>query len=205
MNSIFILEDHPIMLKGLASWFVGTGRWQVLGIASNLEDAKALLADTPVLPDIILLDIQIKTGQAMESSGLDLMPWLRKRFGKKAPAVTVYTHFDDYVHANTAIGFGIKGYVCKYRTEEELEAALLAVLRGELFIDEAVKSRLQKVTDIKKLLTPREAEVLALVVSGISNKHIATDLGISPRTVEKILSCIYFKTGIASRTELQKM
>jgi len=205
MNSIFILEDHPVMLKGLASWFVGTGRWQVLGIASNLEDAKALLSDTPALPDIILLDIQLKTGQDTNNCGFDLIPWLRERYGKKAPAVTVYTHFDDYVHANAAMGFGVKAYVCKHRSEEELEKALLTVLRGELSIDESVKPGLQKVTEPNKLLTSREAEVLALVVNGLSNKRIAADLGISQRTVENILSCIYFKTGISSRAELQKM
>lgn len=205
MNSIFILEDHPVMLKGLASWFVGTGRWQVLGIAPNLEDAKSLLAEVPPLPDIILLDIQLKSGESVDSCGFDLIPWLRERYGKKAPPVTVYTHFDDYAHANTALLLGAKGYVCKHRSEEELEAALLSVLRGETAIDESVKTGLQNATETKKLLTSREAEILALVVNGLSNKRIATDLGISQRTVENTLSCIYFKTGIASRAELRKM
>jgi len=164
-----------------------------------------LLADTPTLPDIILLDIQLKTEQTADNCGLDLIPWMKKRFGKKAPAVTVYTHFDDYAHANTAIGFGVRGYVCKHRSEEYLEAALLNVLKGELSIDEAVKPGLQKVTATQKLLTTREAEVLALVVHGLSNKRISADLGISLRTVENILSCIYIKTGITSRAELQKM
>jgi len=205
MNSIFILEDHPVMLKGLASWFVGTGRWQVLGIASNIEDAKALLAGTQALPDIVLLDIQLKTARAADDCGFDLVPWLRERYGKKAPAVAVYTHFDDYIHANAAFHIGVKGYVCKHRSEEELEAALQNVLKGETFIDEAVKPGLQKVTEIEKLLTSREVEVMYLVANGLSNKRIAAELGISLRTVENILSCVYFKTGVSSRAELQKM
>jgi len=141
----------------------------------------------------------------MESCGFDLISWLKERCGKKAPPVAVYTHFDDYAHASAAIGFGAKGYVCKHRSEGELEAALLNVLKGELSIDEAAKPGLKKVTERRKLLTQREAQVLAMVVNGLSNKRIAADLGISQRTAENILTCIYIKTGIASRDELQKM
>ncbi|GHV89622.1 hypothetical protein AGMMS50268_01250 [Spirochaetia bacterium] len=79
------------------------------------------------------------------------------------------------------------------------------MLRGEVSIDKAVEMRLKNVTEAQKLLTSREAEVLKYVKEGFSNKRIAAALGISPRTVENILSCIYFRTGIASRTDLQRM
>lgn len=205
MNSILIVEDHPVMRKGLAAWFAGTGRWKVLGVSENLDAAKEAVSQSPELPDIVLLDIQLKNEQNEETYGLDFIPWLKKEYGKKAPPVAVYTQFDDYVHTNAALSFGVQAYVCKYRSETELEAALLSAMQGEIAIDPAVESKVQKVDEARKLLTSREAEILYLVKQNLSNKHIAEKLCISVRTVENILSCIYYKTGISSRAELQKM
>ncbi|MDR0585454.1 MAG: response regulator transcription factor [Treponema sp.] len=206
MNSIVILEDHPVMRKGLAAWLAGTGRWQILGIAADLAEARELFSEIAALPDILLLDIRLSSpdGAAEDAVGLDIIPWLRERFGK-TPPVVVYTHFDDYAHVNAALGFGVRGYVCKYRSEEELETVLHAVLRGKVSIDKAVEPKLKNTAETYKLLTRREAEILTHLRDGRSNKRIAAVLGISPRTVENLLSRIYYKTGIASRSDLQKL
>jgi len=119
--------------------------------------------------------------------------------------VAVYSAFDDYAHVNAALGMGVKAYVCKQRSEQELEKALLTVLGGGTYIDEAAQAKLQTVTDAFKLLTKRDSQILTLVKEGLSNKEIAASFGITHRTVENILSCIYDKTGIRSKTELQKL
>jgi DNA-binding NarL/FixJ family response regulator len=206
MNSIVIVEDHPVMRKGLAAWFAGTGRWQILGIAADLAEARELFSEIAALPDILLLDIRLSPpgGAEKDAIGLDLIPWLRERFGK-TPPVVVYTHFDDYAHVNAALGFGVRGYVCKYRSEEELETVLHAVLRGEVSMDKAVEPRLKNAVETQKLLTRREAEILKYVRDDKSNKRIAAALNISIRTVENHLTSIYYKTGIASRSELRKL
>jgi DNA-binding NarL/FixJ family response regulator len=204
MNSIVIIEDHPVMRKGLAAWFAGTGRWQVLGIAADLGEARDLFSELAALPDILLLDLRLSPQDGADTMGLDLIPWLRKRFGK-TPPVVVYTQFDDYAHVNAALGFGVRGYVCKYRSEEELETVLHAALEGQVSIDKAVEPKLKNAGETRKLLTRREAEILGHIREGMSNKRIAAALGISPRTVENLLSRIYFKTGIASRADLQKI
>jgi DNA-binding NarL/FixJ family response regulator len=206
MNSIVIIEDHPVMRKGLAAWFAGTGRWQILGIAADLAEARDMFSEIAALPDLLLLDIRLnpQDGSAEEAIGLDLIPWLRERFGKIPPTV-VYTQLDDYAHVNAALGFGVLGYVCKYRSEEELETVLHAALRGEVSVDKALELKLKNVEGTQKLLTRREAEILAHIRNGRSNKRIALALGISPRTVENHLARIYYKTGIASRSDLQKL
>jgi DNA-binding NarL/FixJ family response regulator len=206
MNSIVILEDHPVMRKGLAAWFAGTGRWQILGIAADLAEARDLFSEMAALPDILLLDIRLSSpdGAAEDAIGFDIIPWLRERFGK-TPPVVVYTQFDDYAHAKAALGFGVRGYVCKYRSEEELETVLHAVLRGEFSIDKAVEPKLKNAAETHKLLTRRESEILKYIREGRSNKGIAAALCISPRTVENFLSRIYYKTGISSRSDLQKL
>ena len=195
MKSIIIVEDQPIMRNGLAAYFSKIG-WQVVGTASSLEEAKKLFAKFTA--DIALLDIQLEDGW-----GLDIIPWLQKKPDK--PLIAVYTTFDDYAHVSVALNMGIKVYITKRRNEQELEAALLKALSGCEYIDEAAQIRLNNVTECINLLTNRENEILTLVKTGLSNKQIATDLNISRRTVENILSCIYNKTGFKSRIELERL
>jgi len=204
---MLIIEDHPVMREGLACYFSETNRWQVTGKAANLDEAKSLLSD--VMPDLLLLDIQLDDGW-----GIDIIPWLRKQksAGETAsgdfnniPVMAVYSAFDDYAHVSAAIGAGVNVYICKRQNERELEEALVKALNGETFIDVCAQSKLQTVADLCSLLTKREAEILTMVKEGLSNKEIANKLGISYRTVENILCCVYDKTGVKSRIELYKL
>jgi DNA-binding NarL/FixJ family response regulator len=189
------------MRKSLAGFFAGSGRWLVLGTASTLEDAKALLSVPETLrADILLLDIRLE-----KAWGLDIIPWLHQRGEEKLPAVVVYSGFDDYSHVSAALSLGARGYVSKNRDEAELEEAFKTVLSGGIYTDKTVELNLRAVADRVNLLTKREADIFILVKDGLSNQQIAEKLGISRRTVENILYCIYDKTGIASRLELQKM
>jgi DNA-binding NarL/FixJ family response regulator len=192
---LVIVEDHPVMREGLASYFTGTGRWQVMGTASTLAEAKELLSG--VQADIALLDIQLEDGW-----GLDVIPHFAEQ---NSPVIAVYSSFDDYAHVSAALGMGVRAYICKRRNEQELENALQNALCGAVYIDEAAQSKLQNVTDLVCLLTRRETEILKFVKGGLSNKQIAARLGISRRTVENILCCVYDKTGIKTRLELQRM
>jgi len=198
MKSIIIIEDHPVMRSGLAAFFTATGRWQVKGTASNLNEAKKIFAN--VSAGVVLLDIQLDDGW-----GLDIIPWLNERLNQQLPVIAVYSTFDDYPHVSAALSLGVKAYVTKRRNEQELEAALLTALSGSEYIDEAAQIKLKNVTELVSLLTKRETEILTLAKNGLSNKQIAHDLGISRRTVENILSCIYNKTGIRSRLELERL
>jgi DNA-binding NarL/FixJ family response regulator len=207
MHSMIIIEDHPVMRRGLTVYFAGSERWRVLGTASNLDGAKALLSrdKNPLEVDIILLDIQLGT-----EWGLDLVTWLRERYKEnhcvgKTPPVVIYSAFSDYTHVSAALGLGVRGYICKSQSEAELESALETVLGGEIYIDKAIRQKQTIVANTLSLLTRRESEILALVRTGLSNRDIAEQLALSRRTVENILSCIYDKTGIPSRLDLQKM
>ncbi|MCL2444324.1 MAG: response regulator transcription factor [Treponema sp.] len=198
MPKIIIIEDHPIMCQGLADYFSGTNNWKVNGIASSLSDAKKLLAKTTA--DIILLDIQLDDGW-----GLDIISWLQDQPGMQMPVIAVYSTFDDYAHVSAALCLGVKAYITKRRSGKELENALLTTLSGINYIDEAAQVKLKNVNDILSLLNKRESEVLTLVKDGHSNAQMADELCLSRRTVENILSCIYTKTGIKSRFELERL
>jgi DNA-binding NarL/FixJ family response regulator len=139
--------------------------------------------------------------------GLDIIHWLREwaqeRSSLRLPVITVYSAFDDYAHVSAALSLGVKAYITKRRCERELEEAMNSALAGRVSIDSAAQAKLQSVNGLFNILTRREAEILSLVKRGLSNKEIAARLGIKLRTVENILSCVYDKTGIKSRLELQ--
>ena len=219
MKSIVIIEDHPVMRKGLTSYFTDTRRWLVLGSASSIVSAKEMLNKVTLnsMPDVLLLDIQLEDGINPSGWGLDIIPWLKIHLdavtrlpaapppATPMPLLAVYSTFDDYAHVSAALSLGVKAYVTKRHSEQELEAALLKAFNGEVFIDEAAKMSLQNVSILSCLLTKREAEILNSVKVGLSNKQIAENLNISHRTVENILSCIYDKTGIKSRSDLERL
>jgi len=211
LPNIIIIEDHPIMRGGLVSYFTGTRRWNVLGAVSNIEDAKTLLSSpysrhkTSTLPtaaDLLLIDIQLENGW-----GLDIIPWLKEQTQEKIkmPFLAVYSAYDDFAHVSAALSIGIQGYICKCRSECELENALLKILEGKTHIDDCAQAKLDTNAKLISLLTKRETEILTFVKNNLSNSEIASRLGISQRTVENILSCVYDKTGIKSRLELEKL
>ena len=201
ITNIIIIEDHPVVRNGLSAFFTATGRWKISGIAASLAEARKLL--NAIQADIVLLDIQLEDGW-----GLDIIPLLVTQSEQKPcsmPLLAVYSAFDDYAHVRAALSMGVKVYVTKRRSEQELEDALRKALDGKLYIDEAAQQKLKTITQLFNLLTKREKEILNLVKHGMSNKEISFRLDISRRTVENILSCVYDKTGIKSRLELERL
>jgi len=213
--SIIIIEDHPVMRAGLVSYFTGTRRWKISGAVSNVEDAKILLSgpykrkhkygNTDALntnADIVLIDIQLENGW-----GLDIIPWLKDQQKTRGtmPVLAVYSYYDDFAHVSAAMTMGVRAYVCKRRSERELENALLKALDGKIFIDETIQEKFLLNTELIMEFTKREIEVFSLVKSQFTNGQIASRLGLSRRTIENILCSIYDKTGINSRLELQTM
>jgi DNA-binding NarL/FixJ family response regulator len=202
-KNIVIVEDHPVMRKSLAAWFAETGRWNILGAAANLGEAAALLCPPRAADgkaDAVVLDIQLEGAW-----GLDLIPLLRRRFGKDAPPCVVYSAFDGWAYLSAALNAGVRGYVSKKFDEPELEKALQTVLAGGEYVDPSMRAHMNRITAMIDRLTRRETEVFNLAREGLSSRRIAASLGISPRTVDNILSIIYDKTGIADRKELIKL
>jgi NarL family two-component system response regulator LiaR len=198
LPSIVIIEDHPVMREGLANFFAGTGRWRFGGTASSLESAKELLKG--ITADVILLDINLKDGW-----GLDIIPWLVQQTQSTQPIFAVYSAYDDWAHVRSALNMGVRAYVTKQRSLQELETALQKALSGSVYIDETAQERLQNTANTLDLLTKREKEIFSLVKSGMTNKEIAAKLNISHKTVANIVSLVYDKIGIRDRLELERL
>jgi DNA-binding NarL/FixJ family response regulator len=179
------------MREGLVSYFTKTGRWEIKGTAATLAEAKELVTITET--DLVLIDIQLEDGW-----GLDIIPCLSAQ-----TLTAVYSAFDDYPHVSAALGMGVKAYICKRRNSQELEEALIKVLKGGTYIDDTVQAQFQTATGRINLLTKREKDVFNLVKNKLPNEQIADQLGISLRRVENILYSIYDKIGVRSRHEVE--
>jgi len=199
MNSIFIVEDHSMTARGLAAWFAEKGRWTVTGTAAALAEAKQRLLETEAPPGVILLDLQLSGGE----TGLHLIAWLREQKTLKKIPVVVYSHFSDTAHRNAAIRLGAAAYICKSQSDSELEDALFKIVTGSQankpLMEASLDNAAQKVEKMLNCLTMREAQIFLLAREGHSAQRIAAQLGISRRTVENRLSCIYDKTGIRKK------
>ena len=185
---VAIVDDHPIVAEGTAALLRGEADLAVVAIAGSLEAAADAGLDDPSRVDVVLLDIRLGT-----DSGLRFLSGDAPR-----PAVLVLTAYDYPQYAEAARRLGAAGLVLKTAPLPELIAAIRRVAGG----GEAFSGRAADVEGRAVRLTPREREVLSLVVEGRSNDEIGLALGIGSKTVETHVARMFERCGVASRTEL---
>lgn len=186
-------------LKAMLSPF--RGRVRVVGEAIGADQAMSMVAS--LTPDIILCDVRMQG-----ASGLDLCRQLRERDPNyKVVLLSVY---DDEQYLFQALRAGASGYLLKKISGEELVRQLELAHTGTTVIDAALAGR--AVDTAARLqsdefwpgarhgLTHRESEVLSLMVTGLSNRGIATRLVVSDETIKSHLRSIYRKLGVGDRT-----
>jgi two-component system nitrate/nitrite response regulator NarL len=179
---VLVVDDHPVVRKGLQTCLAREDRLKVVGEASDGDEA---LRKTRALdPDIVLLDIDLP-----RMNGLMVTEQLRKeRPQVKVLVVSVHTNREFIFRI---IQSGAHGYISKVAPPEELVRAIETVCGGEAFFSpEIARAALNQfvITGGKQepfvQLTTREREVLALIAEGRSNKEVANRLGIGVRTIE---------------------
>lgn len=198
---LLIVDDHQMVLDGLRAMLSAyTAEVTIVGEACEPEDAIALVGD--VEPDIVLLDIRLHG-----HSGLDLCPAiLRRRPQCKVVFLTVY---DDEQYLYQAIRLGASGFLLKRVRGLELVEYLTRIHQGETLVDPALAARVaQSAARLQSGefwpgahlgLTQRESEVLALIVSGRSNRAIAGQLTLSAETIKTHVRGIYRKLDVTDR------
>lgn len=194
---VVIVDDHPLVRRGLTSILSLDGSMEVLGEAANSKEALDLFSR--VQPDLALIDLRLGV-----ESGLDLITEaIRQGVTCKFVVLTSSTEEDDFRRAKE---LGVAGYVLKEALPEELLHALLIISKGRKYYDQGVldlvmKSRepLEEYGHVEKL-TPKEMEVLMELGKGHSNKEISQILYITEYTVKKHVSQVLAKLGLADRT-----
>jgi DNA-binding NarL/FixJ family response regulator len=191
---VLIVDDHPVVRKGLQTCLARQDRIKVVGEASDGDEA--LRKARELGPDIVLMDISMPG-----MNGLAVTEQLRKDVPKVKVLVLSMHNNREYIFR--IIQAGAHGYVSKGAAPEELVRAIESVCEGEPFFSpEVARAALtQFVSGAGKKepfsqLTQREREVLALIADGQSNKEIANQLGIGVRTIETHRERIMRKLGI---------
>ncbi|MBV9488731.1 MAG: response regulator transcription factor [Verrucomicrobia bacterium] len=129
---IVLVDDHPIIRKGLAQLINQQGGLQVCGEAANVEDALATVAR--LNPDLVIVDLTL--GQA---NGLELIRRLRER--RAEMSVLVLSMHDEELYALPALRAGANGYVMKQDAVFQIFTAIKEVLAGRTYLSEKMKKR----------------------------------------------------------------
>jgi DNA-binding NarL/FixJ family response regulator len=199
---VLLVDDHPILRKGLAQMINQEVDLMVCGEA---EDAsKAFDAFANLQPDVALVDISLKRG-----NGIELIKNVKARY-PDLPILVLSMH-DEALYAERALRAGSLGYIMKEEATEQVLAGLRRVLAGEIFLSERMKSRMLQqlangrgkvvVSPIEQL-TDRELQVFRLIGEGRSTRQIAGELHLSVRTVEAYREYIKDKLSLKNSTEL---
>jgi DNA-binding NarL/FixJ family response regulator len=193
-----IVDDHELLRAGTRGILDEAEGFSVVGEAPDADEARRVVEETS--PDLVITDIRLPTTNGIELAGtlVNDHPGL---------TVVILSAYDDEHYVRAALAAGVSGYLLKTLPSHELVAALRdacsdmptrsAIPRGQ-----GEKDHVDRGPEVDELLTARESEVVRLVARGMSNKAIAHQLGISPRTVEGHLNHVFDKLGILSRTEL---
>jgi DNA-binding NarL/FixJ family response regulator len=196
---VVIADDYDVVRTGLRSIL---SLEDGITLAGEAADGKAALALTLDLnPDVVLMDLQMP-----EMDGIAATEAICTRLPETR--VIMLTSFTEEEHVLPAIQAGASGYLLKDASGAEVVAAVRAVARGDSLLDPIAMQRLMewvaaqpREQELPRPLTPRELDVLRLVVKGMSNKEIAHALGTTENTVKEQLSAVFGKLGLRDRTQ----
>jgi DNA-binding NarL/FixJ family response regulator len=201
---ILIVDDQALFREGLKTLLAVQSDFEVVGEASNGEEALRLAIT--LRPGVILMDLRMPVLDGVRTTERlhDVLPEAR---------VIMLTTFDDDDLVFDGLRAGAIGYLLKDVSSEKLFEAVRAAAKGEYFLLPSITakviaefSRLPRAVNHKQVelaepLSPREMEILRLVATGVSNKEIADRLVISEGTVKNHLSSILSKLSVRDRLQ----
>ena len=188
---VLIVDDHHALRIGLAAMLTAYPNLLVVGDAADVPGA--LSGCQEHRPDVVLMDLRIPGGGGTEATLAIRQRWPETK-------VLVVTTYDGDEDVHRAIQSGASGYLLKGLSSAELATAIETVFRGGSVMPAEVALRFNERKQ-RKDLSPRELEVLKLIVRGRSNKEIAGDLGVGEESVKSYLKSLFHKLGVADRTQ----
>lgn len=202
---VLIADDQRVVREGLAMVLGLLPDIEVVGAAADGDEAVALATD--LLPDIVLMDLRMPRCDGVEATRL-----LRDRVPETR--VVVLTTYADDRSVIDALRAGARGYLTKDAGGAEISQALKQVLDNHAVIDPAVQHHVvdaiatpssaqapRPLSPLPAGLTPREAEVLALIATGMSNREIAEHLVVSEGTVKSHINHLLAKIDARDRAQ----
>lgn len=200
---LFLVDDHQLVRDGIKSLLSSLPQIEIIGEAEN--EQQLLDALDHEIPDVILMDISLpgKSGILLSQEILEIYP---------SVGIIILSMYTNEEFIMNALKAGVKGYLPKNTSREELVKAIESVHKGQEFFGESISKTILKsyVRNAKQstqdasreILTPRETEILQFVALGYINKEIGDQLDISIRTVETHKNHIMKKLGLKSSVEM---
>ena len=205
MIDLVLIDDHPLMRKGLARTIENEVDLNVVGQMSSAEEALEKIED--LAPALAIVDISLPG-----MSGMELIKHLQSR----TPDIKllVVSRHDETLYAERCIRAGAKGYVMKQEAGDVIVQAIRKVLNDRIFVSEEINERLLQsmaeggreriMQSPLEVLSDRELEVFELTGKGSSTREIAERLHLSVKTVESYRARIKDKLNLSSGNELMK-
>ncbi|HEU5097727.1 MAG TPA: response regulator transcription factor [Roseiflexaceae bacterium] len=197
---IFLADDHSVVREGLKTLVNGQSDMVVVGEADNGAQVRQLAAECGA--DVVIMDISMP-----QLNGAEATAELRQQCPEiKVLALSVH---EDSSYVRRLLDAGASGYVLKRSASEMLIHAIRLVASGGVYLDSTIAGKLlgnragqvgEGKPDVE--LSEREADVIRLIAYGYSNKEIATQLGLSVKTVETYKARAVDKLGLDSRVAI---
>jgi two-component system, NarL family, response regulator DevR len=197
--TVFLLDDHEIVRRGLRDLLEAEGDIAVVGEASTQDEA---VRRVPALdPDVAVLDVRLQDGDGVSACR-------EIRSSHPRTACLILTSFSDDEALFEAIMAGAAGYVLKQIRTNDLVDAVRRVASGQNLLDPAVTARVlerlrrgPEQDERIARLSPQEREVLTLLAEGLTNRQIAERLYLAEKTIKNYVTSVLAKMGMARRTE----
>jgi two-component system, NarL family, nitrate/nitrite response regulator NarL len=197
--SVFMVDDHPLLRKGLSQLIELEDELVWAGDASNGQDGLNAVIENE--PDLIILDLNMQGMDGIET----LIAMRTAGVSSKIVMLTVSDNDEDVI---AAISAGADGYLLKDMEPEEIIEKIIQATHGKTVISERLTEILtsairkpSKKVNLLSALTSREYEILKLIAKGMSNKLIARELDISDGTVKVHVKHLLKKLNLRSRVE----
>jgi two-component system invasion response regulator UvrY len=198
MIRVIIVDDHPVVRRGLKQIIAAEQDMQIVGEAENAREALRVIRETAC--DVVVLDITLP-----DASGLDVLSRLKSEL-PTLPVLIMSIH-DEEPYALRVLKAGASGYLMKDSLPEELIQAIRKITSGGKYISPSIAERLASEfafseKALHEKLSDREFQILCLIASGKSLKEIGEKLCISGKTVSSYRARILEKMSMHSNADL---
>ncbi len=202
MNTVLVIDDHPIVLQGCARILEAQGPVNVLSAVCMADGFRLYRQKNP---NLIIVDLTMNTGLL---SGLSFIR--RMRVVNRGIPILVLSMHRDPVIVRRALQAGASGYVLKDSAAEDLLKAIQRVVAGRPFISDDLTAELVMMetrgqTHRLQAMTLRELELLSLLAEGKPYGAIAEELSVSYKTVANSVALIKNKLGVHTLPELMRI
>lgn len=196
MIKVIVVDDHPIVADGIKKLIDACPDIQTIGTALCGRDCQELLKQTT--PDIILLDINLP-----DINGMELCQYLHRTY--PFLRIIALTGFKEYFYMQKMLQNGANGYLLKNALPEEIIEGIREVYQGKSYFSEEANRVMKTGNTHKIFLTPRETELLKLVVEGYTNKEIAGKLFLGVETINSYRKNLLLKLGVKNTAAMVKL